>query len=113
MTRLPTNCLILLVLCCLPALTGCVDQEKKQALADLQTTEELQASELQREQLKKQSASAREAAAKESNDLKARIAALEKELADKTAQIESLQQQMAQLQKKLDAALQPPATPAP
>jgi hypothetical protein len=39
MTRRRTNCFIALVLCCLPALAGCVDQEKKKALADLQTTE--------------------------------------------------------------------------
>jgi chromosome segregation ATPase len=163
MTRFATNGLIVLVLCCLPALTGCVDQEKKKALADLETSEaalaganldlaaaraaldtaqkerdslqkelqdlkgqnqrlraqmdklaaNLEASELQREQLTKQSASAREAAAKESAGLKTRMAALEKDLADRVAQIESLQEQIAQLHKKLDAALQPPAPPKP
>jgi len=33
MTRLPMNCLVALSLCCLAALSGCVDQEKKKALA--------------------------------------------------------------------------------
>ncbi len=186
MTRRRTDCLVALVLCCLPALTGCVDQEKKKALADLQTTEaalaganrdlaatratldttqkerdslqkevqdlkgenetqrkridkltaDLQASQglteqlkkgveqarmaaqasaAQTEQLKKQVASAGEAAAKENENLKARLAAREKDLADRMAQIQVLQQQIADLQKKVEAASKPPtpAKPAP
>ena len=89
MTRLSTNCLFALALCCLPVLAGCVDQEKKKALADLKTTETALAS------------------------LKAKTADLEKELAQKTAQIKSLQEKIDELQKKLDAALKPPAKPTP
>jgi chromosome segregation ATPase len=183
MTRLRRNCLVVLVLCGLPALGGCIDQEKKKALADLQTAEaalaganrdlaaargalataqkerdslqkelqdlkgrnevqrkqidkltaDIQASELQREQLrkqvdqlasemkavraqneqlKKQLARAGEAA-RQSEDLKTKAAALEEDLAQRMVQIQSLQKEIAELQAKLDAALKPPATPAP
>ncbi len=182
MIRLPLTYLVALVLCGLLALGGCVDQEKKKALADLQTTEtalattratlettqkerdalqkelqeiktmntaqqkqiselsaKVQASEMQREQLKrqitelgakaqasearseqlgKQLATVREAAGKENEALKARIAALEKEVADRDAQIKSLQDKMAEMGKKLEATAakppeKPPEKPAP
>ena len=72
----------------------------------------MRASGTQSEQLKKQLASA-ETAARESAELKVKMAAVEKDLAQKTAQVQSLQEKVAELQKKLDAALQPPAKPAP
>ncbi len=183
MTRLPMDCLITLVLCCLPALVGCHDAEKQKALADLQSTEtalasahqelattratldktqkerdrlqkelqnvtaqcetqrkqvdkltadmqaseaqreqlkkrvdeltaQVQACEAQREQLKKQLATAGEAATKENESLKTKMAALEKDLVQKEVQIRSLQEKTAELQKKLEAALKPPAKPA-
>jgi len=72
----------------------------------------VRASGTQSEQLKKQLASAG-TAARESAELKVKMAAVEKDLAQKTAQVQSLQEKVAELQKKLDAALQPPAKPAP
>jgi chromosome segregation ATPase len=80
----------------------------------------LQAFEAQREQLKTrvdeltaQIATTREAAAKEDDSLKTKIAALEKDLAQKVAQIQSLQEKVAEVQKTLDVVLKPPAKPAP
>jgi len=73
----------------------------------------VQASEAQGEQLRKQLASVREAATKESDGLKAKIAALEKDLAQKLAQIQSLQEKKAELQKKPETAIKPPEKPAP
>lgn len=163
MTRSPMNYLVALVLCCLPALTGCSDPEKRKALADLETTQtalasanrelaatqatldttrkerdalrqelqdlrgrnetqrvkvdqltaDMQACQLQREQLKKQLAQAGETAAAESESLKAKITAMEEDLAQKNTSIQSLQEKIAELQQKPDAAVPPVETPAP
>lgn len=72
----------------------------------------LQASDAEKDQLKKQLTTAREAATKENESLKTKMAALEKDLAQKLAQIKSVQEQIAELQKKLDAVSKPPEKPA-
>jgi chromosome segregation ATPase len=106
MTRLLMNCLIALVLCCLPVLAGCHDGEKQKALADLQITEtalgdakrELATNQATLDTIQKE----RDSLQKDLENLKGQNDALRQQIDRLTAGLQAFEAQREQLKTRAD-----------